>query len=473
MKPANNPNEAASLSFLSRFTNNLFGTIAGPYVPFANNMDFIPVNGSGETLQIKGDTVSWLGLRNPQMQKFAYDFCFPVSSVIDRLAEMDLTGELEVLRLKGKGRGDYATGTWASDMNALLARPNFLQSWSQFRGQQVVYKKIFGFCPVLPIRRTGFGPEASIALINLPPWLFDVVPGSRKLEDNDRNTAIEEYTLSIWGKTIHLKPDDLFFVEDSFMQNEDKHFLLPQSKLVGLDMVVSNICAAMEADNVLLKKKGPLGFISHDAAATKDGTVGYLPMTKTEKDELQTELTKYGMTLTQFQYIISRQQVKWNAISFDVKQLGTKETIVTCEKAICHRYNYPYPLYEATESTFSNGNLAAKSVYQDNVIPNNWKDMQVYNKFFKAAENNAIIGVCYDDLPVMQPDKKTAAEAVQAETTAYVAQYKENLITKNQLLTKLGYDTVEGGDIYYKDEIQENGKDNPAPQNTGAPAAEQ
>jgi len=156
------------------FINNLFGAIAGQSIVRQTSMDFIPLDGEGRTIQIKGDNATWLGMRNRLMQKYAYDFCYPVASVIDRLAEYDLTSEVEILRSKGKGKENYATGTWANNMNARLKNPNPLQSWEQFRGQQIVYKRVFGFCPVLPIVPTGFTPDYCTALINLPPWLFGV-----------------------------------------------------------------------------------------------------------------------------------------------------------------------------------------------------------------------------------------------------------------------------------------------------------
>jgi len=229
------------------FINNLFGAIAGQTILRESQMDFIPTDGSGNTIDIKGDDVSWLGMRSRVMQKYAYDFCYPVSSVCDRLAEYDLTGIVEILRSKGKGKENYATNTWASNLNARFRKPNPLQSWEQFRGQQVVYKKVFGFCPVLPIVPFGFTPDYCSAIINLPPWLFNVVPkrGISITVATEIAELVEHYTLSTQEGIVKLAPDVLFILEDSFMQDEVSNFLLPQSRLVGLDMQISNICAAL------------------------------------------------------------------------------------------------------------------------------------------------------------------------------------------------------------------------------------
>jgi hypothetical protein len=438
---------------MSNFLNNLFGSIAGQNLLLNNVPDgisFIPIDGAYNTLDIKGNNAAWLGLQNKLMQKYAYEFCYPLASVVDRLAEADLTGDLEILRFKGKGKEDEATSPYATRMKALLERPNPLQSWEQFRGQQVVYKRVYGFCPVLPVMPSGFGDDKSyaVAMINLPPWNFKAVPTGKYFGQSNIDGFVKEYTCEILNNKITLQPDQIFILTDGFTLDESEHYLLPKSRLVGLDMAVSNICAAMEADNVLLKKKGPLGIFSHDAAATKDSVAGYLPMTQKEKDEIQSSLTQYGLNLQQFQYIISRQAIKWNPISFNTKELGTKETVIAGEKAICHRYGYSYILYEDSGATFSNQNGAQKGLYQDNIIPNNSKDMGMYDKFFNAEENNCTIKMCYDDLPILQEDELEKAQAAKAWDDALLIEWNNDLITKNQWLTARGYDTIPDGDKY-------------------------
>jgi hypothetical protein len=435
------------------FINNLFGTIAqGHTFPINSGISFIP-DGKGGTIEIKGEA-QWLGLKSRDMQKWAYDYCFPLASVIDRLAEADLTGTIEILRRNGKGKQDYATSDYARRLMALFANPNPLQSWEQFRGQQTVYKKIFGFCPVLPIYPAGMTADKSmaVAMINIPPWCFDVEGTKELLFQSQLEGIVKHYKVTLLGKTVYFTPDQLFILTDGFIQDENYDYLLPKSRLIGLDFAISNICAAMEADNVLLKKRGPLGFISHDAAATKDSVAGYLPMTPKEKDEIQASLQNYGLNWSQFQYVISRQAIKWNPMSFDSKQLGTKETVLEGTKAICNRFGYDYILYEASESTFANQSGAHKAFYQNNVIPNNQKDMNLYEMFFEAEENNAIITTWYGDLPVLQEDEMQKAAAAKAWNEALKIEWENNLITRNQWLTARGYDTIPDGDLYFKDE---------------------
>lgn len=434
----------------NNFLGHLFGSIAQGGMPFPTGAGFIPYNSSGGTIDIKGQDAVWLGLKNPLMQKYAYEYCYPVSSVADRLAEMDTVGKVGIFRKGGKGKGGLAAGSVANQLNKLFTQPNPFQSWEQFRGQQVMYKLIFGFCPVLPVVPAGFGPEMTTQLINLPPWLFSVRLKQQKSLINKREDLVDKWLVTILGSAVELNPEDVIILEGSLMMNYDTAGgILPQSKLVGLDMAVSNICAAMEADNVVLKKRGPLGFISHDAAATKDAVAGYIPMQEDEKNELQESLSRYGLSLAHYQYVISRTAVKWNPTGANVKDLGTTETLTKCEKAVCHRFNYPYALYEQTETTFANGDNAAASVYQDNVIPNAQKDYNKYSKFLRTEENNIEIQVDYSHVGALQEDVLMAAEASEVLGRALDLDYKNGLITLNQYREKKGYDTTEDGGTYY------------------------
>lgn len=442
------------------FFQNIFGTIANSSSlgRLSNDLGFFPLDGSNNIARIKGDQAVWLGLKIPIQQLYAYDYCYPLASVIDRLAEADITGTLEIVIPGGKGKDNISKSEWAKRMMKLLKRPNALQSWEQFRAQQVVYKKIFGFCPVLPIVPTGFDPSEATAMVNLPPWLFSAVPTSESFIGI--GTAIKEYRCSILGMSIVLQPDQVMILEDGLTYSISQNYLLPQSKLVGLDMAVSNLCAAMEADNVLLKKKGPLGFISHDAAATKDSVAGYLPMTVDEKEEMQDQLSQYGMSWGQFQYVISRTAMKWNPMSFNVGELGTKETILEASRAICQRFGFPYVLFQDSDATFSNQESAHKKLYDNNVVPNNCKDMAKYNLFFNAEESNCRIYMDYSDLAVFQEDELNAGRAHAALSTGLQVDYINDIITKNQWLQALQMDTIgPEGDKYYSESNLKVSKD--------------
>ena len=431
-------------SVLGSFAANLFGTIATQsqgLARIAGNLGFIPVDGQGNTVDIKNQQATWLGLKNRLMQKWAYDYCYALAAVVDKLAKYDVTGCPEVYRLGGKGKGGLATSDYAKQIGRLFKRPNPLQSYEAFRAQQYVYKKIFGFCPVLPVVLPGFEKQPWLAqtMINLPPWLFDIKPYSSEtnLQSSDGNVASPGYVATILNKRVEFRESDLIILRDGYMLDESLNFTLPLSRLVGLDWAVSNLCRAMEADNVLLSKKGPLGIFSHNPKADPSG---YAPMTEDQKIELQAALDRYGLSLPQYQWLISRAAVQWQPMSFNVEELGTKATIEQCEKAICHRFNLPYVLYEETQATYSNnGDSAEAGVYQGEIIPGNAQDMEEYERFFKATENNCEFCTDYSEVGALQGDKKLEADVAKTntETVLSILSSSESVDVKKALLKQL------------------------------------
>lgn len=436
---------------LNGFFSNLFGVIAGTtvYNKFPSNISFGPADKNGNQIRFRNPTASWLGLKMPLMQKYAYEYCFPLASVVDRMAEADITGNVEILRVEGKGKENFATNDWSKRMRKLLAQPNPMQSWEQFRAQQLVYKRVFGFCPVFPICPAGFesDPSSATTMINLPPWLFEPVSTNKMLYQTKISGIVKEYKITLLNDTFTLKPEQVMILEDSFHQDDDRSFMVPKSRLVGLDMAVSNICRAMEADNVLLTKRGPLGLISKDNAP--DAVAGQLPLLPDDKSELQNDLRNYGIGWDQYQYVISSVPLKWVPMSFDSKQLGTKETVIAGSRAICQRFGFPFVLFEDSDATYSNQESAHKKFYDNNIIPNNRRDLNKYNQFFKAAEENCKITADFTHLSVFQEDELNRGRARAYNDQGLEIEYLNDIITKNQWLIALGLDTVTDGELYY------------------------
>ncbi len=174
-----------------------------------------------------------------------------------------------------------------------------------------------------------------------------------------------------------LTPDKYFMLNDGFVSDQSTSYMLPMSKMVGLDWEISNILAAMEADNVLLKRRGPIGFITHDAATKSSEVGGYMPMLPKEKKELQDDLNNYGMSWAKLSnFVVTRQAVKWVSTGFNTKDLQTKETITAGIQGICNRYNFPVELTPYKDVKYENKAAAEKFLYTSNVIPNSLRDMR-------------------------------------------------------------------------------------------------
>jgi hypothetical protein len=457
--------------------NNLFGTLGAGAYPILSRMGFVPIDGNGGTLSLidpdQNSSPKWIGLETKQMQFWAYIFCSPLAAVIDRLAEADTNGIIQFV--------DEETRVPMKNVNKnpkllrikrLLQKPNPWQTWEEFDGEQAVLCKIFGYCPVFSIGSNILDKSYTKALINLNPILVTPIQNYEFDLYGDK-PMIKEWQLTIFGKSYTIPASDIMLVKDGFVSKGVDQYGLPISKIYGLDFFVSNICAAMEADNVILKKKGPLGVFSFDPG--KD-IAGATPLDPTAKDDLQNDLARYGLTIGQLQYVISKMPIKWNAMSFNLRDLMTKETIRAGIDGICDRFGYPAELMSGKNATYENRNSSEKWLYNNNVIPNSLRRMTRYNQFFELEDT--ILNKNYNHLPVLQEDVVRAGEAEKYESEALEIEWKNGQITWNQWQVAKERDQVAGMDIYYPEYIKKfpemnpnkqvkNGKDTP-PKDSGA-----
>jgi hypothetical protein len=403
--------------------------------------DFIPLNDQGDIIFTRENAI-WRNLQNKQMQFWAYLYCSPLASVIDRQANADLNGVIEILT----DDGDYDTTRYAKAVKKRLMNPNPLQDWYEFRGQQMIYKKVFGYCPVYKMEFPSSPDQSFSFLWNLNPLFCHPIPNDEfSLVKNPNPIKEWDYHYnegSFYDFSLTIKSDKVTVIKDGYM-NQTDGLGLPISKVAGLEWAISNICAAMEADNVLLRKKGPLGFISQDS--TKDPVAGYVPLSPKEKSEVQEDLRQYGLTWSQWQYVVTRHGLKWNPMSFNVKDLDTKGTIREGIDMICDRFGYPAELMSGKNATYENRTSSERWLINNVTSPESKRDMLKYTTYYDVNVN-----CYYGDMPVLQDAVLANGQGLKYRTDALDLQYKSGIITKNQYLEALEYDKVPDGDTYYE-----------------------
>jgi len=440
---------------------SMFGSIAGNKWPVSSNADFIPMDNEGGIMRMKGGNghkPQWLGLDSVLMQSWAYDYCSPLAAVIDRLAEADTNGRIEFVDENGATIKNSVINKIPKKyrVKQLFKRPNPLQTWHEFNNEQVVIAKKHGYCPVFMIRPKGLDATYTRFMVNISPlWIepnrnenFDLLS-----EDESNLNPIKSWTLSIYGQRYEIDSEDILVIKDGLTASTDSfkaNLGLPKSKVEGLDYFISNICAAMEADNVLLKKKGPLGVFSYDQ---KPDMAGLTPMHNEEKTELQTALNRYGLSWGQLQYVISKTPIKWNPMSFNVEELKTKETIRMGIDGICDRLGYPAELMSGKNATYENRSSAESYLYQNNIIPFSLRRCAQYEHYFGIEG----LVLDYDHLPVLQEDILHAGQAREAMSNSLVTDWEAGMIDYNEYRRLQGMDEISGKTGYfYSDYIKEN-----------------
>lgn len=439
---------------------NMFGSLGRRKIPVPINLDFIPGE-DGKPLMLSDDdgdgSVFWKGLETTEMQWWAYNYCSPLAAVIDRLAEADSNGILEFINEKDNTKVvNYRKSPRLARIMDLLSNPNPFQTFQEWDNEQISLCKTFGYCPVWAVGEGGPDKSYSVALFNLNPFICkpQVNRNYDPLDEEQRKIGpIESWVLTINGKQHYIDSKDVFIARDGMIT--DPNTFLPISKVAGLDFFVSNICAAMEADNVLLKRKGPLGIFSWDPGKDIAGTPVLDP---TQIDELQRMLRRYSLSLDKLQYIVSKLPVKWSSTSFNLRDLMTKETIRAGIDGICDRMGYPAELMSGKNATYENRNSAERFLYQNNVIPFSKRRMLVINKFFALDGSGSILNLNYNHLPVLQEDILKAGEAYNYEAQGLEVEWKNGMITWNQWQIAKNREAVTGMDIYYPEWLEKYGK---------------
>lgn len=450
-------------------SGNIFGTIGSNalLMNLATSAGFLPIDGKGGTINLTGDDnvdPKWLGLSSRNMQYWAYNYCSPLAAVIDRLAEADTNGRIEVVN-DDMTVVNYRKNPVLNRVMKLMVNPNPFQTREEFNAEQIVLCKIFGFCPVFCVSPLGMDKTYTRYMFNLNPFYCIPQLNYDYSMYNPTVGMIKNWNITILGETYNIPAEDIILVKDGLIDSLSPLNGLPISKIAGLDFFVSNICAAMEADNVLLKKKGPLGVFSLDS---KPDLAGLKPMQIEDKKELQSDLRQYGMTLGQLQYVISRQPLKWNAMSFNLRDLMTKETVRQGIDGICDRFGYPAELMSGKNATYENRSSAEKFLYQNNIIPFSLRRMARYNTFFGLDTQKLYLN--YNHLYVLQEDVQKSGEASYALSQGLDIDFKDCIITVNEYRKAKEQDPIEGGDVYYPEWVASHGiKLNPTPSDGNAP----
>lgn len=387
-----------------------------------------------------GKTI-YFDLNSENDYRLAYLQCPPLKAVINRRAQMFCNGKTSILNnnTENKQRGQYA-----KDIQTLLDRPNILQSQAQFKAQQNIYIDLFGYCPVLKITPIGM-PKSVKAMWNLPPWLFEIEYTGNWTEQTELKGIYKQFYLN-WGGVKKPLPMDgsVFLILDSSISTyNDGRLLRPDSRVKSLEYPISNVTATNQAANTLTAKKGAIGILSNDA-----GSGQYAPLkVGSEKEKIQQDFRRYGMTGQEFQVIITDASLKWQSMSYPVKDMMLFEIMNAALGDICDgmgMYAYLMTSKLGAGATFANLNEAKKSQYQDFIIPDDQARTQQLSDNLLDPSENCYLDVDYSHVEVLQESEQAKAVTLAAQGAAYQAQFDLGIVTRNDIRDSLGMPKITG-----------------------------
>ncbi|MPL90920.1 hypothetical protein SDC9_36978 [bioreactor metagenome] len=373
------------------------------------------------------ETVTILG------QSAAYNICPPVNGIINRKARAFTNGKWWILDKEN----NEATGANVTGLQKLLKKPNPLQSWNQLLSQAKVYEQVFGEVFFFAIIPAGFTDKSKIkALWVVPNWIINVRLTGKHYFQTELADIIEGYDISLNGSSTPLPDGSVIHIRDINQNSTD--VTRGQSRLASLQDPISNIVAAYEARNVLITRKGALGILSNQ---TRDAA-GAVPLQGEEKKEVQDEFAKYGLGKDQYQVIITNANLRWQPMTFPTKDLMLFEEIQDDVRQIADNFDYPMYLLGFKEgSTYSNVGEAKKSLYQDTIIPEADGWAETFTNFFELDKQGLRLSVFYDHLDVFQQSEKEKADALLSKVNANLPLLEKNIITLNEFMVNLDFDT--------------------------------
>jgi hypothetical protein len=375
----------------------------------------------------------------------AYQTCPPFAAVLNKLAKNYVNGKTWLMDDKGK----QSESNYGKKIRKLLAKPNPLQTWSQFEAQQDIFINLYGWCPCLPILPFGFkNIEDATSIWNIPTNICYPKETNKLWYQTDISGIIEEIKISYGGQITQLPLEKIFIFRDITPGICSQVF--PSSRVEALELPINNIIGAYKSRNVLINYRGALGIISSESDKN-----GYIPIKPSDKEALQEDFKRYGLLHQQWKFIITSAAVKWQQIGVATRDLMLFEEIQDDIYRVCDQYDFPSPLMSSDKNNAlggSNQDPAMSSLYQNAIIPTSIGRYEQWNIFLKCRENNCVLEKDYSQVPALQEDDQKKAQARKTRNDALLIEFKMNLLKVNRWLELNGEDTLgPEGDVYYTD----------------------
>jgi len=389
---------------------------------------------------VKGDRIM-VNLSSMGGLEDIYRRCSPIGMLIDRLSRAMTNGKWEIIDEKNNPSTEYG---WVID---LLKKPNYQQTTKQFITQFDTYIKLYGEVYLFLVVPVGMDKDkaASIWALRKNDVIIHYKENVNEYTQTDISGVIDHYQVTYSLGTIDVKPEHICRIVDT---REDLGAGASRyrgiSRLVSLEYEIKNVMQAQEAVYALNLDRGAMGILTNEA---KD-TTGRIPLTDEEKRDLHNEYrSKYGIGNNKYKIMLTSASMKWQSMSFNIKDLMLFEGIEQNLKQMANTYNYPFELLASNfGTTFANKNEAKKFLYQDNIIPTADIYAEILTAFFGIT--GVRLNVNFDSVECLQESDKEKGEAIRAKAQAYHVLFQNGAITMEEYRKYMGLPQEIEGDTY-------------------------
>lgn len=337
-----------------------------------------------------------------------------LQSVVNQLADMFKNMELKMYNEK---TGEEIENHPVLD---LINKPNPLRTYEEFLFEYFVFKSVFGNAFIYQIK--GLPSAVPSLLWNLLPSDVEVVPTGKIYNQNTIEGIIKTYKVYDQATYFNVAPSDMIYKNEGVGGN----LITSQSKIDALQLPLSNIIGALKSENVLIVERGAEGILSNESQA--DG--GAIPLGKEERERIEKEMQKtYGIFDGQKRKIITNSSLKWQPMTYPIKDLMLLECIESDFQAICAAYGADRDIFPSTKgATFENKKNGLKATYQNTIQPQADDFASILTDAFQLKKQGLYLAASFDKVPVLQEDKQMQEQV--NKTTA-----EKNNINTNTIIT--------------------------------------
>ena len=253
------------------------------------------------------------------------------------------TGEIYSKQNMREGK---ITDPIAKKMFFLMSNPNPLQSTVEFLTLNSITYDLYGNS----MTRGNFALNRydikNIATMhNLWPQFMKPIMTGKFLNAVDIKDIVSKWEYSIISKDTErfFSPDEILHrKEPNLTYNCPEDVILGKSRVIPLQMPLSNISMAYETRNVIAKERGIEVIVSSNNI---DQQLGSIALTPSEEKTLKEAFKKkYGSLDGQDRYMFSPFAVKVDQIDQDIRKLGILEEIGMDAMIVANVYNIPIEL---------------------------------------------------------------------------------------------------------------------------------
>ncbi len=386
------------------------------------------------------------GIQNNDLMLFLFNNVAEVNSIITYIAQVASGVELEHVR---KGKDGKEEEVKDSKILKLINKPNPLYSGLTLKlnafSSFFVYGNIYinkvvpiGFKDVkelylLPSNRVYIKTEKSTGDYGYIPTGTD-----------PRQNPITAYNWDLGSKFVSLEPANVIHIKDSNLQTESGAYLYGQSRLFSATRNVSSISSMVDTINTILSKNGGLGFVKKNKKANEiDG--GIDPM---EKERIEAAFLNYGLTDGRQPIFFTDQDLQYVKMSSALSEFMPTQIKESEFRMLCNVLGgFPASILNDTaSSTYNNLETAHKALYMNIVKPFVELFYEALSDGLGLTAMGEAIKPEFDDIEVLQPDKKLEAETGKLNDELQKQRYNDDLITFNEWLHEIGLEPVPGGD---------------------------